>query len=315
MITKNNNNKRIIFFGTPEFASFVLEKMALTEFKPIAVFTALDKPLGRKQILTPPIVKKTAEKYQIPVYQLKSLKNDEAKEKTLSLKPDLFIVAGYGIILPKNILEIPILGALNIHPSLLPKYRGASPIQNAILNKESETGVTIMLMDEEIDHGPIITQKKITLKEENYQELEKKLAYLGVDLLIKILPNWLTKKIVPIPQKHRDATFTKQIKKEDGKINWHQSAGQIKQMFKAYQLWPGVYTYFGEKIIKIIDLEVLEKSHQEKPGKVFLIDKNLAIACGKNLIILKKIQLEGKKPLDSKSFLNGHQKIINQILE
>jgi methionyl-tRNA formyltransferase len=315
MNIQNNKKKRIIFFGTPDFANFILEKMTVTEFKPIAVFTSIDKPFGRKRILTPPIVKKTAEKYQIPVYQLKSLKDDEVKEKILSLKPDLFVVAAYGLILPKNILETPIFGALNIHPSLLPKYRGASPIQNAILNKDYETGVTIMLMDEEIDHGPIIKQEKIILKEENYQELEKKLADLGVNLLIKTLPDWLTKKITPIPQKHEKATFTKQIRKEDGKIDWYQGAEQIRQMLKAYQLWPGIYTYFEEKIIKILDLEILEKSHQEDPGKIFLIDKNLAIACGKNFIILKKIQLEGGKPIDSKSFLNGHQRIINQILK
>ena len=315
MIIQNNTKKRIIFFGTPEFANFVLEKMIVTEFKPIALFTAIDKHFGRKQILTPPIVKKTAEKYQIPVYQLKSLKNNEAKEKILSLKPDLFVVAAYGLILPKNILEIPSFGALNIHPSLLPKYRGASPIQNAILNKDCETGTTIILMDEEIDHGPIVKQEKIILKEENYQELEKKLADLGANLLIKILPNWLTKKITPISQKHEKATFTKQIKKEDGEIDWHQNAKQIKQMFRAYQVWPGIYTYFEKKIIKILDLEILEKSHQEKPGKMLLIDKNLVVACGQNFIVLKKIQLEGKKSLDGKSFLNGHQKIINQILE
>jgi len=307
--------KKIVFFGTPEFAKTILEELIKTEFKPVMVITAPDKPVGRKQILSPSLVKKLAQKHQIPLFQPKTLKDSDIEEKLLALGSDLFIIAAYGLILPQNILNIPKFGSINIHPSLLPKYRGASPIQATILANDQESGTTIMLMDEKIDHGPIIALKKIKIENENSVDLSKKLAELGADMLITILPKWFGKEIKPIPQDHQKATFTRLIKKLHGKIIWGKSAQQIEQMFRAYQPWPGIYTIFDNLTLKILEIEVLKINHQPTPGKVFVTkDKELAVACEKNALILKQVQLQGKKPTFGKSFLNGHQQIINTVL-
>ncbi|MBL7141808.1 methionyl-tRNA formyltransferase [Patescibacteria group bacterium] len=323
---------KIIFFGTPEFAAIILKKLVKTEFKPIAVVTAPDKPVGRhtyqqvkKQILAPSPAKEIGLKHKIPVLQPKSLKNNLEIIQQLSLfNPDLFIIAAYGLILPQEVLDIPKFGSFNVHPSLLPKYRGASPIQATILNNDKQTGVTIMLMDEKIDHGPILAQRglEIPITKITCTELSIELAIIGADLLIDILPKFLAGKIKPIPQNHKKASFTRQIKKEHGKINWAKSAQQIEQMLRAYQPWPGIYTNLTmkqfnnlTKKLKIIKIDVLEIDHNKQPGTVFLTkNKELAVACQKNALILEKIQLEGKKPTTGKSFLNGHLKIIEAVL-
>ena len=306
---------KIIFFGTPEFAEIILQELVKTEYKPMMVVTAPDKPIGRKQVLTPSLVKQLAQKHKIPVLQPKSLKDPGTGQKLLSPGSDLFIIAAYGLILPQEILDIPKFGSLNVHPSLLPKYRGASPIQATILSNDQQTGITIMLMDEKIDHGPVIAQEKIRIKNETTPSLSEKLAQLGADLLIKTLPKWFKKQIKPIPQSHHQATFTRQIKKEYGKINWAKSAEQIEQMFRAYQPWPGIYTSFNNKALKIVEVEILKIDHQYSLGKVFLSkNKEMTVACQKNALILKQVQLEGKKPTTGKSFLNGYPQIINNIL-
>lgn len=312
MMEKQN---KIIFFGTPEFACSILKKLSETEFKPLAVVTAPDKPVGRKGILTPPAVKILAQELQIPVIQADSLRKPEMRQKISSLAPDLFIIAAYGLILPLEMLKIPKFCSLNVHPSLLPKYRGASPIQSAILNADRKTGVTLMLMDEKMDHGPIVAREKIRINKETAPVLSQKLAQKGADLLIKILPKWLEGKIKTRSQKHEKAGFTRQIKKEDGRINWANPAEHIERMFRAYQPWPGIYTFFNEKILKILEIEILKIKHKYAPGKVFLTpNKELSVACGKNALVLKQVQLEGKNPLSGKSFLNGHSKIIGAVL-
>lgn len=308
-------HKKIVFFGTPEFAKIILEKLIKTEFKPVMVITAPDKPVGRKQILSLSPIKELVQKHQIPLFQPKTLKDSDIEEKLLALGSDLFIVAAYGLILPQNILNIPKFGPINIHPSLLPKYRGASPIQATILADDQETGITIMLMDEKIDHGPIIAQKKIKIEKENSVNLSKRLAGLGANLLITILPKWFEKEIKPVSQYHQKATFTRLIKRIHGKIIWEKSVQQIEQMFRAYQPWPGIYTVFDNLTLKILEIEILKINHQHAPGKVFITkDKKLAVACKQNALILKQVQLQGKKPTTGKSFLNGHQQIINTIL-
>jgi methionyl-tRNA formyltransferase len=308
---------KIIFFGTPEFASVILEKLADSEFRPFLVVTASDKPAGRKGILAVPSVKKTAEKKQIPFWQLDSLKDTGIAKKMFSLSPDLFIVAAYGLILPREILAIPKFGALNVHPSLLPKYRGAAPIQASILAGDKITGVSLMLMDEKIDHGPIIAQKKIKIKnKETMLDLSEKLSLLGANLLIDILPKWLKNRIKAKKQNHKKASFTQQIKKEHGQINWSKSAQEIEQMFRAYQPWPGIYTFFQGKKIKIITLEISKIKTFYQPGNIFLTtEKELAVMTKKNAIILKEVQQEGKNAVSGKSFLNGHPQLINAILD
>lgn len=336
-------NLRIIYMGTPEFSAIILEKMISTGYVPMTVVTAPDKPIGRKQIITPSPVKVLAEKNKIPVLQSENIRN--LKLEIRNLQPELIILAAYGQIIPKDILDIPRYGSINVHPSLLPKYRGASPIQAAILNGDSETGVTIMLMDEKLDHGPILANSKCQIADNTtYKELHDKLAEIGAELLIETVSKWINGEIKAQPQDHSKATFTKIIKKEDGHINWHKPADYIEKMCRAFNPWPSVYTYLKfqipndkfqiksksqiPKILKIIKASVLKIEHKKTAGRVFLTEnegrrnsadrmkaeKKLAVACGQDALILEEVQLEGKRRMTAKEFLNGYPQIIGLIL-
>ena len=315
--------------GTPEFAETIFRKaypILKDRLDIIAVITAPDKPVGRKQVLTPSPVKKWASGANFSVLEPIRIKNLEWIKRIKELKPDLIILCAYGQIIPKEILDAPKYGALNVHPSLLPKYRGASPIQSVILNGDKETGITIILMDEEMDHGPIIQNSKCKIQNAKitYKELSEQLANLGAELLIKILPDWVDGKIKTQPQDHSKATFCKIIKKEDGKINWNKSAQEIERQVRAYATWPTAYTEIQNskfKIqndnakLKIFEAEVINKNTERKVGEVFLKDKQLAVQTGNGVLILKQVQLEGKKPMSTKDFLNGHPEIINAVLQ
>ncbi|PIP17797.1 MAG: methionyl-tRNA formyltransferase [Parcubacteria group bacterium CG23_combo_of_CG06-09_8_20_14_all_35_9] len=248
-----NSNFKLLFMGTPDFARIILKALIIKGFSPVAVVTSPDKPIGRKQILTPSPVKKVALKYNIPVFQSFSVKDSNLKSKILNLKCDLIIVAAYGQILPKEILEIPKLSCVNVHASLLPKYRGSSPIQAAILAGEKETGVTIMLMDEGMDTGDILAQAKLKIApQETAASIHNKLAKLGAATLIKTLPKWLKGEITPLSQKNKEATYTKILTRQDGKIDWGKSAQEIERMIRAYTPWPGTFA-----LLKIIPIQYL----------------------------------------------------------
>jgi len=296
---------KIVFLGTPEFSAIILEKLVKNSYNPLLVVTAPDKPVGRKQILTPPPAKIIAQKYNLPVLQPANLKNSTGIHFLKLLKqkaPDLIITAAYGQILPKKILNIPKYGCLNVHPSLLPKYRGPAPIQAAILNGDKKTGVTIILMDEKIDHGKIISSSQflISNKKITYQELSQKLAELGADLLIKTIPKWINNKIKPRPQNDSKATYTKIIKKEDGKIDWSKPAQEIERKIRAFYPWPGAFTFF-KKSNKILRVKILDAIIAKKENP-----KKLCLRCGKNYLIIKKLQPESKKPMTGEDFLKGY---------
>lgn len=294
---------KIIFMGTPGFGAIILEGLIKNNYKPALVITAPDKPVGRKQILTPPLVKIIAQKYEIPVEQPKKVLN--YKLQATRMKPDLIIIAAYGEIIPKEILEIPKHGCLNVHPSLLPKYRGPSPIQTIILNGDKETGTTIILIDEKMDHGPIITNRQLPISDPKIttDELSKELAALSIDLLVEIIPKWINGEIKARPQDKSKATYTKIIKKEDGKINWKKSAIEIERQIRAFYPWPGTFTFWKGKRIKILKAEASKTAPEN----------NLAIKCGKDYLIIKKLQPEGKKPIEINDFLRGHPDFINFI--
>jgi len=294
---------KIIFMGTPEFGAIILEGLIKNNYKPALVITAPDKPVGRKQILTPPLVKIIAQKYKIPVEQPKKVLN--YKLQATRMKPDLIIIAAYGEIIPKEILEIPKHGCLNVHPSLLPKYRGPSPIQAVILNGDKETGTTIILIDEKMDHGPIIANRQLPISDPKIttDELSKELAALSIDLLVEIIPKWINGEIKARPQDKSKATYTKIIKKEDGKINWKKSAIEIERQIRAFYPWPGTFTFWKGKRIKILKAEASKTAPEN----------NLAIKCGKDYLIIKKLQPEGKKPIEINDFLRGHPDFINFI--
>ncbi|MFC1595175.1 methionyl-tRNA formyltransferase [Patescibacteria group bacterium] len=285
------NNPEIIFFGTPEFAVPTLKALINNGYKPIAVVTAPDKPVGRKQIITPPPVKILAEKHSIKIIQ-----NGEIP------RADLGIIAAYGKIIPKSIIDSFPKGIINIHPSLLPKHRGASPIQTAILNNDSETGVTLMLTDEKMDHGPILAQSKIQVTNDKmFTELHNELAKLGAELLIETLPKWLNKEIKPIEQNHSKATYTKILKKEDGKIDKNKSCDAILRQIKAYEKWPTSWTIFKTKN-KDIRIKILKaKKGGEKNDELTIVVKD-------GFLIIEELQPEGKKPMTARDFLNGINK-------
>jgi methionyl-tRNA formyltransferase len=248
-----NTKPKIVFFGTPEFSVKILEALQKANLTPVLVITAPDKPRGRKLKLSPSPVKEWAQKHNIPAeHNYDNLKSTGA---------DLFIVASFGKILPKEILEIPKYGTLNVHPSLLPKLRGASPIQTAILNGEKETGVTIMLMNEKMDEGDILTNNKLPITTSiSFEKLEEKLAELGGELLVETIPKWLAGGIKPQPQDHSQATYSKLIKKSDGEIDWNEPAEIIERKIRAFTPWPSAYTFVNGKRIIITKAKLDEKN-------------------------------------------------------
>jgi methionyl-tRNA formyltransferase len=320
-----SNKIKTILMGTPEFAENVFCKFysALNnQFEVISVITAPDKPVGRKQVFTPSPVKKWALEANLSVLEPDKIRKPEWVAKIRELAPDLIVLCAYGQIIPQEILDIPKYKALNIHPSLLPKYRGASPIQSVILNGDIEIGVCLMIMDAEMDHGQIIQNSKFKIQNSKitYKDLSRQLSDASADLLIKTLPDYVEGKIKPQEQDHSQATFCKLIKKEDGKINWNKSAEEIERQIRAFQEWPESYTNFNGKILKIIEAEIKNPSTtlgaSHKIGEVFLTDdKRLAVQTGNDILILKTTQLESKKPVSAKEFLNGHKDFIGTILQ
>ncbi|OGF21568.1 methionyl-tRNA formyltransferase [Candidatus Falkowbacteria bacterium RIFOXYB2_FULL_38_15] len=311
---------KIIFMGTGVFASTVLQKLIDSGLELSAVITQPDKPSGREQDIVFSPVKNLAVEKNLEVYQPKSLIKIDGFVLIEKLAPDLIIVADYGKIIPKNILDLPKFGTLNIHPSLLPKHRGPSPLQETILNGDKETGVTVILLDEEMDHGPIVGQEKLEIGNQKYSlaELRQKLAELGGDLATKVLPDYLSGKIKPITQDHNRATYTKIIAKEDGKINWEKSAEEIDCQLRAYGEWPGSWTEWENNSkkykLKIIEAEILE-SPRGIPGTIYVQNNNLTVQCGRNSLIIKSLQLEGKNKTSGQEFLRGYPKIISSTLK
>ncbi len=306
----------IIFFGTPEFGAIVLERLAHSPYAPALVVTAPDKPSGRNLMLTPPPVKVLAEQYTIPVLQ-----HSDAESLTLKIKnliPDLFVVASYGQILPKEILAIPKYGVLNVHPSLLPRYRGSSPVHAAMLRGDTTTGVTIMLMDEKVDHGPILSQRHIALSPAvaSFHALHDALAREGSDLLVETIPRWIAKTITPLPQDHAKATYTARIKKEDGRIDWNNSATDIERQIRAFERWPESFTTMQGKTVKILEATIAEDSSAERPrakGEIFRAGGGLAIQTGNGVVLIGRLQVEGKRAVSGKEFLLGHPSVIGTI--
>jgi len=309
--------------GTPEFSAIILKELCQSKYKPILVVTAPDKPVGRKQILTSPPVKVIAQKYEIPAAQPEKIAS--LKSEILNLKPDLIVVAAYGQILPKEILEIPKFGCLNVHPSLLPRWRGPSPIQYTILNGDEKTGVTIILMDEKMDHGPILTNSKlqITNPKITYLELHNKLAEIGAGLLLETIPKWIKGEIKPEPQDESKTTYTKILTREDGEIDWKKSAEDLERQIRAFDPWPGSFTFWEIMKGKLLRIKIFKARVFTSPtgktfsiGKVLVVPQNKAgVQCGKDFLLIEELQLEGQKPMESEKFLRGHPDFTHATLK
>jgi len=312
---------KIVFFGTPYFAAVTLKALIDNGYDIREVFTQPDKKIGRKQEVVFSRVKDLAVERKIKVFQPKSLKEIEVIRKIGEIGADLFIVAAYGKILPKEILDIPKFGAINIHGSLLPKYRGASPVQCAILEGEKETGITLMRMNEKMDEGDILLQKKIKIDENDTTEtLMKKLAELGAKMTAKFIPDHIQGKIDPISQDHDKATYCKPVRRNDGKVDWEETAEEILRQWRAYFPWPGIFSDLEMrnqlKRLKLSDIEVAtDVQTGEKPGKIVKYNQDIAVQAGSGLVVLKKIQLEGKKDMDAADFARGFPEFIGKILK
>lgn len=305
---------KVIFIGTPQFAVPYLESLINSDFKVIGVITQPDKPTGRKKIISMPAIKSTAIKNNIPVFQPEKLKGDiEIANKLKSLEPDLIVVVAYGQIIPQTILDIPKLGNINVHPSLLPKYRGASPIQNAILNNETSTGITIMLMDEKMDHGPILAQKELTLvgNEDNDSLHQKMSDGNSTDFLIQTIHKFITKQITPTPQNDGQATFCQLITKDEAKIDWQKSAKDISAKIRAFYSWPIAWTTLDNKRVKIFPpIEIVNGTSEA--GKILINDDKFLVACGDKLLELFELQIEGKNKTTAQDFIRGNKNITSQ---
>ena len=280
---------KIAFFGTPRFAQIVLEDLINSPYKPNLVISSPDAKVGRGQQLKRSPVKETALKNHITILEPQTLLGPAFLTTIAAVQFDLAILVAFGKIIPKNILKIPKYGFINVHPSFLPKYRGPSPIQSAILAKEEKSGVTIMKLDEEIDHGPILGQAELKIEnDDTHDSLAEKLASLGADLLLETLPNYLSGKLKPQPQNHTKATFTEHIKKQDGFINLKNppTPKTFDRMVRAFYPWPTVWTKLEGKVLK------------------FLPEN--------------KIQPESKRPMTIKEFLNGYpraEELIEKLIK
>jgi len=316
--------KKIIFMGTPDFA--VPSLKALISHAPrsgwdvVAVVTQPDRPKGRGKKLTPPPVKVVAEEARIKVLQPNTLKSEEAVAKLAAFKPDLIVVAAFGQILRKNVLELPPHGCLNVHASLLPRWRGASPITAAIRAGDSETGVTLMQMDAGLDTGPIIAQRAIPIIDSHTGgSLSDELAELGATLLIETLPAWLSGQIQAEPQDEQFVTMTRLLKKQEGELDWSQSAQEIERQVRAFSPWPGTFSYGPRGQIKIITVEVADdpdiaEQNITAPGIILKHNRQVYVTTGQGIVRLVTVQPAGKNVMTAEALLNGQPDLLGTQL-
>jgi len=303
---------KIIFFGTSAFAVPSLKALAEDgRFEIAAVITRADKPVGRHAEVTPPAIKVSAESLGIAVQQPETLKDEAfgAWLKEIGPTCDAFVVVSYGKILPSWILELPKQGIVNVHGSLLPRWRGPSPIQSAIAEGDSMTGVTIMKINEKMDQGPILsTEETHIAPNETGGQLHDRLAKLGAQVLPFVLAGYLDGKVKPHEQDHSLATTCKILTREDGKINWAEEGYAIARKVLAYNPWPGTWTMFGDKRLKILKADVLDGDPNFKPGKAYALDGRPCVATKNGVgLELVEIQMEGKKPMAGQDFLKGQK--------
>ncbi|HJC10267.1 MAG TPA: methionyl-tRNA formyltransferase [Candidatus Blautia merdigallinarum] len=309
---------RIVFMGTPDFAVGTLEELIKAGHEIIGIVTQPDKPKGRGKTLMPTPVKEVALKHQIPVYQPKKVREKEFTEALRNLSPDVIVVAAFGQIITKEILEIPRFGCINVHASLLPAYRGAAPIQWAVINGEKESGVTIMQMDEGLDTGDMIDKVVVPLaQDETGGSLFDKLSQAGARLCVKVLKDLEEGKAVREKQPEESTTpYASMISKKMGEINWSQPAGSIEQLIRGLDPWPSAYTKLQGKTLKLWKARVVEEKQEKgRPGEVVQVEKEaFFVQTGEGILKIEELQMEGKKRMDTGAFLRGFQLTCGEIL-
>lgn len=300
---------KVVYMGTPDFAVPPLRALVKAGYKVVGVVTQPDKPKGRSKTLLPPPVKEEALKYNIPVYQPLKVREPEFMETLKNLAPDVIVVAAFGQIIPKAILDLPEFGCLNIHASLLPKYRGAAPIQQAVINGDKEAGVTIMKMGTGLDTGDMISRASVLLAEdETGGSLFDRLSELGAELLVKTLPSVFDGTAVYEPQPEESPTpYAGMITKQMGLLDFQKDAETLERLIRGLNPWPSAYTYLNGKTLKIWKAAVEKSgSEPENPGTIIKADKDgIHVVCGQDILILQEVQLEGKKRMDAAAFLRG----------
>mgnify|MGYP000960497786 FL=1 len=298
--------------GTPDYATAIFKELISKKYEMVGLFTQPDKPVGRKQILTPPHIKQFCldKNLNIPIFQpLKLRNNQEAKKEIEDLKPDFIIVAAYGQILPKEILDI--APCINLHASLLPKYRGASPIQESLLNDDIYTGVTSMLMEEGLDSGDILAFQYLKITDTmEVSEAFEKLSLIAAKLTVTTLENF--ENIKPLKQNELEVSFCKKIKKEDGLVDFN-NAKKLYLKYKAYSYWPGI---FLESELKLKDIELIEENSQNNMGEILNIEKDfIVISCKKGTIKVKTLQAPSKKAINSSDYIKGQRLVLTDIIK
>lgn len=310
----------LIFFGTSEFAVPALEALTAAGFMPAAVVTLPDRPHGRGLAVFSSPIKVIAEKHGVPILQPEKANDPEFLKKLSETEWDIGVVAAYGKLIPQSLINIPKKGFLNIHPSLLPELRGPSPIQYAILEDKEKTGVTILLVDAEMDHGPILLQEEAAINpEDTAATLGIRLAKKGAEMLIRTLPQWMNGTVHARPQNQSKVTFSKKIQKKDGHINWNESAEHIERAIRAFRPWPGTFTFWNHGKhplrLKIIEATPETSSDVCTPGLVERRKDDMIIWCSDGFLRIERIQPEGKKIQSGEEFFNGHHDIIGAILK
>ena len=299
---------KIVFFGSPASALPSFKKLLEAGHRLELVIAQPDKPRGRGKKLTPPPVKDLAQESKIPCYQPHKIRKDsEAFEKIKNIKPDLIVVVAYGQIIPASIIYLPKHNSVNLHFSLLPKYRGASPVQWALLKGEVKTGLTIFQLNEKMDEGDILSQEEVEiLPDEKAYELEARLAEMGAELLVKTISQ--IDEIHPLKQDHAQATYAPKLKKDDGRIDWANDALFIDRQVRAFTLWPSAFAFLNDKRVKIIEGKVKEEPiHSSSPGKILAVSKTgIEVCCGRrSSYLIQKLQPENKKAMDAYAFFLG----------
>jgi methionyl-tRNA formyltransferase len=307
---------RTVFMGTPDFAVASLKALiAAPQFELVGAVTQPDRPSGRGQHLTASPVKQEAKKYEIPLFQPDTLKTEEAVATLALWQPDLIVVVAFGQILRKPILELPKWGCVNVHASLLPRWRGAAPIQYAIRAGDAESGVTIMKMDVGLDTGLILAQRACRIDPtETGASLHDKLAQLGAEMLPGTLEDYINGKISPVPQLEDGVTVARTIKKDEGRIDWSQPSVAIDRQVRAYTMWPGTYSTYNGELLKIHRGEAVSSDRHEQPGEALSHNGGLAVQTGEGLYQLFEVQPAGKHRMAVSAYLSGHPEIIGAVL-
>ena len=300
---------RIIFMGTPEFSVPSLKALLDSRHEIVALVTQPDRPRGRGRKLTPPPVKEAALEAGIKVLQPTAIRTQDFLEELRDLQPDVFAVTAYGRILPGPLLSMPPMGTINVHGSLLPRYRGAAPVQWAILNGETETGITIMQMDEGLDTGDILLQGSLAIEpEDTAATMAVKQAALGGSLLIEALDKLQAGKLPARPQEEKLATLAPPLFKEQGRIDWYEPALAISCQIRGLDPWPTAYTFLNDKRLRIFQPEIVTHAGDEEPGTICKADKDgLLIATGLEHLLVREVQIEGSRRMEVGPFLQGHK--------